>query len=97
MHTFVRIAHRHGWDVEIIREGETVEVLNRPSREEALALGRSKAPEWIEIGDIVGLGTPAQRHAWTTLRRRRDGSYAASALHWVPGRRPDGEPGGGSA
>ena len=90
MQTFVRIAHRQGWDVEVIRNGEIVEVLNRSSREEALALGRSLAPDWMEIGEMVGPGTPAQRHSWTTLRRQPDGSYSPSPLRWAPARQADG-------
>jgi hypothetical protein len=78
----VRIAHRHGWEVEVIRYGDVVESGTLASREEALAYAESLDPDWIEVGDIIGLGTPAQQHSWTTLRRRADGSYAPSALKW---------------
>ena len=80
--TFVRIAHRQGWVVEVVRAGGVVESDTLASREEALAFAESLAPDWIEIGDIVGLGTPAQQHSWSTLRRRPDGSYLPSALRW---------------
>ncbi len=86
MPTFVRVAHRQGWEVEVVRAGQPVETEILASREEALGLAESMAPDWIEVGDIVGLGTAEQHHSWTTLRRRPDGSYAPSGLHW--GERP---------
>ena len=77
---FVRVAHRHGWEVEIVESVRAVEPESLASREEALAYARSLGPDWIEIGDIIGLGTSAQQHSWTTLRRRPDGSYEPSPL-----------------
>ncbi|TAN31686.1 hypothetical protein EPN29_10710 [bacterium] len=82
MSTFVRVAHRQGWEVEVIRHAGEVETETFASREEAITHAQSLDPEWIEVGDIVGLGTPAQQHSWTTLRRRANGSYAPSALKW---------------
>ena len=79
---FVRVAHRHGWEVEVVKPGHPVEKEALASREEALAYAESMEPSWIEVGDIIGLGTPVQRHSWTTLHRQADGSYAPSALHW---------------
>jgi hypothetical protein len=73
MLTFVRVAHRHGWQVEVVRSADLVKSETLASREEALAYAESLDPDWIEVGDIIGLGTPAQQHAWTTLRRRADG------------------------
>ena len=60
------------------------------SRDEALSYAESLEPDWIEIGDIVALDTPAQQHSWTTLRRGADGSYQASRLRWQAGRRGSG-------
>lgn len=57
------------------------------SRDEALAYAESLEPDWIEVGDIVALDTPAQQHSWTTLRRGADGRYQASQLRWQAGRR----------
>jgi hypothetical protein len=79
---FVRVVHRHGWQVETVRDAGVVESVTRTSRQDAIEYAESLAPEWIEVGDIIGLDTPAQQHAWTTLRRRTDGSYATSALKW---------------
>jgi hypothetical protein len=79
---FVRVVHRHGWQVETVRDAGVVESVTLASREDAIGYAESLAPEWIEVGDITGLDTPAQQHAWTTLRWRRDGSYATSALKW---------------
>ncbi len=79
---FVRVAHRHGWEVEVVKDGGVVDSVVRASRPEALEYAASLSPDWIEIGDIVGLDTPAQHHEWTTLRRLPDGSYAASPLMW---------------
>jgi hypothetical protein len=79
---FVRVAHRHGWQIEVVRDAGVVESATRASRVEALEYAESLAPDWIEVGDIIGLDTPAQQHAWTTLQRRADGSYAPSALKW---------------
>ncbi len=87
MAVFVRVAHRQGWEIERVRDGGVVEKAVRGSRQEALDYAMSLGPDWIEIGDIVGLGTPAQHHSWTTLRRQADGSYAASPLKWQPGAR----------
>ena len=88
MPTFVRVAHRQGWEVEVVRGGEAVETATLGSRDEALSYAESMRPDWIEVGDIAGLGTPGQHHTWTTLQRQPDGSYAASALRW--GGRPSG-------
>ena len=77
---FVRVAHRHGWEVEIVQSARLVESESLASREEALAYAKSLGPDWIEVGDIIGLGTSAQQHSWTTLRRRPDGSYEPSPL-----------------
>lgn len=82
MATFVRVAQRQGWDVELVTAGRQVETHTLASREEALALAEALAPDWIEVGEIEGLGTPGQRHAWSTLRRGPDGRYAASELRW---------------
>lgn len=79
---FVRVAHRQGWDVEQVGEHGAVSKATLGSREEALAYAESLAPDWIEVGDITGLGTAQQRHSWSTLRRRADGSYAPSGLRW---------------
>ena len=79
---FVRVAHRQGWDVERVGEGGAVSKQTLATREEALELARSLDPQWIEVGEITGLGTPEQQHRWTTLRRRADGSYAPSGLRW---------------
>ncbi len=65
-----------------MRDGGTVEKAVRDSRQEALDYAMSLRPDWIEVGDIVGLDTPEQHHSWTTLRRQPDGSYAASPLKW---------------
>jgi hypothetical protein len=82
MPTFVRVAHRQGWEVEVVQHAGVVESETLASREEALAYAKSLGPDWIEVGDIVGLGTPAQQHSWTTLRRGADGLYAPSTLKW---------------
>lgn len=82
MPTFVRIAHRKGWQIETFTGAGVVESTTRGSREEALEYARSLDPDWIEIGDIVGLDTPEQHHAWSTLRRQAGGSYAPSPLKW---------------
>jgi hypothetical protein len=79
---FVRVVHRQGWQVEPVLDAGVVESVTLASREDAIEYAESLAPEWIEVGDIIGLDTPAQQHAWTTLRRRADGSYATSALKW---------------
>ncbi len=68
--------------MELIRDDGVVEKVTRDTREEALAYAESLAPRWIEVGDISALGTPDQRHTWTTLRRRPDGTYAKSPLRW---------------
>lgn len=82
MPVFVRIAHRKGWEVEVVRAGEPPAVETFESREAALAKAESIAPDWIEVGDIVGLGTESQHHRWSTLRRSADGTYLASGLRW---------------
>jgi hypothetical protein len=79
---FVRVAHRQGWDVEVVGGAGEVAVETLPSRVAALDRARSLEPDWIEVGDIVGLGTESQHHSWTTLRRRPDGTYAPSGLRW---------------
>jgi hypothetical protein len=86
MSTFVRVTHRQGWDVELVRSAGVVESNTLASRADALAYAQSLEPDWIEVGDITGLGTPAQQHSWTTLRRRADGSYEPSPLRWQGGR-----------
>jgi hypothetical protein len=68
--------------VEVVRDGGAVEAEIRGSRQEALDYAMALSPDWIEVGDIVGLDTPGQRHEWITLSRRRDGSYAPSPLKW---------------
>jgi hypothetical protein len=83
MPKFVRVVHRQAWEVELVKAGLRAETEILASREEALSLAESMAPDWIEVGDIVGLGTAEQHHSWTTLRRLPDGSYAVSALHWA--------------
>ena len=82
MPIFVRVAHRKGWEIETFKGAGVVEASTRRSREEALRLAMSLNPDWIEVGDIVGLDTPDQHHAWSTLRRQADGSYAPSPLKW---------------
>ena len=84
---FVRVANRHGWEVEVVGTAGVVESKILASRDEALAYAESLDPEWIEVGDIVGLDTPAQQHSWTTLHRQKNGSYAPSPLRWQAGRR----------
>lgn len=79
---FVRVVHRQGWEVEVVGDGGAVVAATRGTRREALDDAMALAPDWIEVGDIAGLDTPGQHHEWTTLRRMRDGSYAASPLHW---------------
>jgi hypothetical protein len=83
----VRVANRHGWEVEVVGSGGVVESKTLASRDEALAYAESLEPDWIEIGDIVGLDTPAQQHSWTTLRRGDNGSYEPSLLRWQAERR----------
>jgi hypothetical protein len=87
MPKFVRVVHRQGWEVELVRAGEPVESEILASREEALSRAESMAPDWIEVGDIVGLGTVEQHHSWTTLRRSQDGTYMVSGLHWGEARK----------
>jgi hypothetical protein len=82
MPTFVRVAHRQGWEVEVISGAKLVESSIHKTRHEALEHAMSLVPDWIEVGDIVGLDTEDQHHDWTTLRRQSDGSYAPSALKW---------------
>lgn len=81
------MANRHGWDVEVVGPDGVVDSMTLPSRDEALAYAESLEPDWIEIGDITGLDTPAQQHSWTTLHRGKDGSYAPSLLRWQSERR----------
>ena len=80
---FVRVVHRQGWDVEKVGEKGDVKVENFATRNVALAHARAMEPDWIEVGEVV-YATPdaPQHHRWTTLRRRPDGSYAASGLAW---------------
>ena len=82
MPTFVRVAHRQGWQVEVISGTKLVESSIHNTRDQALQHAMSLAPDWIEVGDIVALDTADQHHEWTTLRRQADGSYAPSALKW---------------
>ncbi|HET7339060.1 MAG TPA: hypothetical protein VFK22_05890 [Candidatus Dormibacteraeota bacterium] len=82
MSTFVRVAHRRGWEVEVISGTKLVESSIHSTRKEALDRAMSLAPDWIEVGDIVALDTEDQHHEWTTLRREADGSYSPSALKW---------------
>jgi hypothetical protein len=80
---FVRVVHRRGWDVEEVGEGGAVETRNFGAREQALEFAQSLAPDWIEVGEVVYATSEApQHHRWTTLRRRADGTYAASPLAW---------------
>jgi hypothetical protein len=83
---FVRVVERESWEVELVEERR---VLTFPDRAEALGHAMAAAPEWIELGVVVDAAGDAPRHhAWTTLRRRRDGSYAESGLGWAgPGSR----------
>ncbi len=61
-----------------------------PSRAQALEAARSRAPEWLEVGDVVAAGGSAPRHhRWTTLRRNLGGEYRPSPLGWA-GRPPAG-------
>lgn len=61
--------------------------LRFPSRAEALHEARSRAPEWLEVGEVVPARETAPRHhRWTTLRRDADGEYRSSPLGWA-GRR----------
>ncbi len=86
MTTFVRVVHRHGWQVEVVPDMGAFEPVTCASREDALKLAEGLAPDWIEVGDVIGLDTPDKRHAWTTLRRRADGSYGSSPLRWQTGK-----------
>lgn len=62
--------------------------LRFPNRAEAMAAARSRAPEWLEVGEVVpATGTAPRHHRWTTLRRDAGGQYRPSALGWA-GRRP---------
>ena len=79
---FVRVAHRTGWQVEQFKGAGMVESFTLSTREQALEYAMSLDPDWIEVGDIVGLDTPDQHHAWSTLQRQADGSYAPSPLKW---------------
>jgi hypothetical protein len=80
---FVRVAHRRGWDVEIVRDGGEVETANFPDRAQALEHARALNPDWIEVGEVVlASAETAQHHRWTTLRRQPDGSYQSSGLRW---------------
>lgn len=88
MPTFVRVTHRHGWQVDTIEGTNVIESSIRNTKAEALEYAQSLGPEWIELGDIRGLDTPDQQHVWTTLRRQSDGTYMPSPLRWqrqVPG------------
>jgi hypothetical protein len=80
---FVRVVHRQDWDVEKVGEKGDVETSNFASRDQAMKHARSLEPDWIEVGEVV-YATPdaPQHHRWTTLRRRQDGTYAASGLAW---------------
>ena len=78
----MRVANRHGWEVEVVGSAGVVESKTLASRDEALAYAESLDPDWIEIGDIVALDTPAQQHSWTTLRRGVNGRYETSPLRW---------------
>ncbi|HET7419017.1 MAG TPA: hypothetical protein VFL27_01395 [Candidatus Dormibacteraeota bacterium] len=84
MARFVRVAHRQGWEVEIVGTDGATATATLGSRQEALAYAMTLSPDWIEVGDIEGLDTPDQHHVWTMLRRRDDGSYAPSPLRWQP-------------
>lgn len=86
-HGFVRVANRHGWEVEVVGPAGVVESKTLASRDEALAYAESLEPAWIEVGDIVGLDTPAQQHSWTTLHRQEGGTYSPSPLRWQARRR----------
>jgi hypothetical protein len=79
---FVRVVHRQGWDVELVK-GADVDTRNFGSREDALLYARGLGPDWIELGEVVAAreGVP-QHHRWTTLRRTSGGDYAASDLRW---------------
>lgn len=87
MTQFVRVANRHGWEVEVVGSAGAVESQTFTSRDEALAYAESLEPDWIEVGEIVALDTPDQQHSWTTLRRGPNGRYAASQLRWQAERR----------
>lgn len=78
----MRVANRHGWEVEVVGSAGVVESKTFASRDEALAYAESLEPDWIEIGDIVALDTPAQQHSWTTLHRGANGTYETSLLRW---------------
>jgi hypothetical protein len=84
---FVRVANRHGWEVEVVGPAGVVESKTLASRDEALAYAESLEPDWIEVGDIIGLDTPTQQHSWTTLQRQESGSYSPSLLRWQAKRR----------
>ena len=63
--------------------------LRFPSRAEALYAARSRAPEWLEVGEVVAAtGSAPRHHRWTTLRRGAGGEYRASTLGWA-GRPPE--------
>lgn len=77
---FVRVAQRQGWDVELIENGET---LNFATCKAALEHALSLAPDWIELGEVLGATVQlSQHHRWATLRRQPDGSYERSGLAW---------------
>lgn len=86
----MRVANRHGWEVEVVGTAGAVESKAFASRDEALAYAESLEPDWIEVGEIVALDTPDQQHSWTTLRRGANGRYEASQLRWQAERRRPG-------
>ena len=80
---FVRVVHRVGWDVEVVREDGSVETENLPERDAALEHAKLLEPEWIELGEVVRQTDEApQHHRWKTLRRLPGGEYAESGLNW---------------
>lgn len=58
------------------------------NRAEAMAVARARAPEWLEVGEVVpASGSAPRHHRWTTFRRDAGGEYRPSALGWA-GRPP---------
>jgi hypothetical protein len=84
MPTFIRVAHRKGWQVDTIEGTNVVESSIWKTKAEALEHAKSLAPDWLEVGDIRGLDTPDQQHVWTMLRRQTDGTFVPSPLKWQP-------------
>lgn len=80
------------WWLEV--PGSDAASLNFRNRAEAMDAARSRAPEWLEVGEVIPAGgTTSRHHRWTTLRRGANGEYRPSALGWA-GREPGRGDGG---